>query len=353
MTLAAMVSTTRVAAMSIAPDMADLAARIPAPYRVKVGVPEDIDRVVEFQNRYARPAGITPIELVRKFELHNPQPKRLVLVVLGAAGQVVAVGQTSDGGSFRRPDGAFNIGVRVAPDDRGKGVGGGLLDRLEAHAREQGAPRLTAAVREDEPDGVTFAARRGYVETNRRYDAYLDVQSFDAGRFDDVAAIERRAGVRIVTYGELERERSSDRDALQREVYELGALTGSDIPRPEPMHMPPYEAIRDVFFGPDVLDRASTVVALRDGRMVAATLTAMRSPGVAYTNMTGTLRAERGKGLATALKLRAIAELKKGGARLFGTTNDEQNAAMRGINARLGYQPDPALIELEKRLPPA
>lgn len=32
------------------------------------------------------------------------------------------------------------------------------------------------------------------------------------------------------------------------------------------------------------------------------------------------------------------------------TTNDEPNKPMRGINARLGYQPLPAEVMLEKRL---
>ena len=35
--------------------------------------------------------------------------------------------------------------------------------------------------------------------------------------------------------------------------------------------------------------------------------------------------------------------------KLFGTTNDEQNGAMRGINRRLGYVPDPPTTMYEKR----
>jgi len=176
------------------------------------------------------------------------------------------------------------------------------------------------------------------------------VQAFDLSRFEDPDEVARRAGVRLMSYAELERERGSDVDGLQREAYALGVKAGADVPRPEPIQMPPYEAIRDIFFAPETFHRASSVVAVRDGRIVSETLTVMRSPGIAYTNFTGTLREERGKGLALALKLRAIVELKHLGARLFGTTNDEQNAAMRGINAKLGYVPDPPVIEVEKHL---
>ncbi|MBI2324904.1 MAG: GNAT family N-acetyltransferase [Chloroflexi bacterium] len=336
--------------MPVAPDIADLAARIPAPLRVHVGVPEDVERIVEFQNRYARPAMVTPIATVRRFEAHNPQPKRLALMVEDERGDVIAVGMISDGGAFARKDGSFSGGVRVAPEHRHHGVGTALLERLEEHARTYSAPRITGSARGDEPDGVRFAERHGYRETNRRINSFLDVPAFDLSRFEDPEAVARRAGVRLVTYSELERERAADVDGLQREVYELGVTAGQDIPRPEPIQMPPYEAIREMFFGATSFDRGSTILALRGGRIVSETLTDMRSPGVAYTNFTGTVREERGKGLALALKLRAIAELKRQGARLFGTTNDEQNAAMRGVNAKLGYEPDPPVIELEKRI---
>ena len=76
----------------------------------------------------------------------------------------------------------------------------------------------------------------------------------------------------------------------------------------------------------------------------------LNQEGVAYTQFTGTAREGRGKGIALAMKLRAMEELKRKAAKLFGTTNDPANAAMRGINERLGYVPEPPRILLEKQL---
>ena len=59
---------------------------------------------------------------------------------------------------------------------------------------------------------------------------------------------------------------------------------------------------------------------------------------------------ERGKGIALAMKLRALRTLNERGVKLFGTTNDEQNAAMRGINKKLGYVPDPPTVMYAKTL---
>ena len=90
--------------------------------------------------------------------------------------------------------------------------------------------------------------------------------------------------------------------------------------------------------------------ALRGDTPVGMTANMVKENGVAYTNFTGVVRAERGKGLALAMKLRALRDLRERGVRLFGTTNDEANAAMRGINARLGYVPDAPTIMMAKQL---
>lgn len=335
--------------MTVAVDLGELAARIPAPLRVRAATLDDLDRIVAFQDRFARPHEIIPIELIRMFEAKNPQPKRLALIVETEDGRIVAAGQTSDGGIMAAKDGSFRGGVRVEPAHRRRGIGTALLERLEQHARSHGAPKMKSGVRGDEEDGVRFAQQHGYRETNRRYDAFLDVRTFDPSRFDDPDEVARRAGVRLVSVGELQRERT-DVDALQRELYELGVELGHDIPRPDPIPMPSYEVVRDVFFTAQMFDRDASVVAVRDGRIVALTITAPRGPGISYTNMTGTVRPDRGKGIAMALKVKALKVLKARGDRLFGTTNDEQNAPMRGINARLGYVADPPRIELEKTL---
>ena len=312
----------------------------------------DIERVAEFQNRWATPSQWMSPAASRAMQNASPEPLRLVLLVEDTGGAIRAIGSTSNGGLFASPDGSWRVGLRTAPQWRRRGVARALLEELAEHARANNAKRLIAAVRGDEPEGARFAEALGYRAFHERIDSYIDVPSFDASGFDDPDATAARAGVRLATYAELLREHAADVEVFQRELLPVIWAMARDVPSPTPMpeQPPPFEQAKRMFFEGPGIDPPSTIIALRDGRTVGMTVTMVKENGTAYTNFTGVSRAERGKGIALAMKLRALRDLMTRGVKLFGTTNDEQNAAMRGINRRLGYVPDPPTTMYEKRL---
>jgi mycothiol synthase len=318
---------------------------------VREGTDADLDRLVEFQNRYARPGRGQSIELARRFEAANPEPNRLLLVAEDGAGVLVAAASASDGGLMGGGQNRWRANIRVAPEHRRRGLGTQMLARLEAHVRSKDAPKLQGAVRGEEEDGLRFAETHGYREFHRRFDSYVDVPAFDASGFEDPKAIAERAGIRIDRYDVLEAE-AADRVTFQRATYDSMASTQMDIPRPEPMPPPPpFEAVRAVYFEGDTFAHDASVIAVREDRVVGVSVTIIDPEGVAYTVYTGVDRSERGKGIALAMKLAILDRLKARGTKLFGTTNDEANAPMRGINARLGYVISPPTIEVEKVFP--
>ena len=143
--------------------------------------------------------------------------------------------------------------------------------------------------------------------------------------------------------------------ALAREIVALRSANGwthLDVQcLPAELHNYPAripEAVREVYFENDTFVRDCSVVAMRDGRVVGTSITIVDPEGVAYTVFTGVERSARGKGIALAMKLLILERLKERGTKLFGTTNDEANAPMRGINARLGYAIAPPTVEVEK-----
>ena len=336
----------------MATDLTAVAKLLPPELRVRGRLDADIERVAEFQNRWATPSQWMSPAASRAMQNASPEPLRLVLLVEDTGGAIQAIGSTSNGGLFASPDGSWRVGLRTAPQWRRRGVARALLEELAEHARANNAKRLIAAVRGDEPEGARFAEALGYRAFHERIDSYIDVPSFDASGFDDPDATAARAGVRLATYAELLREHAADVEVFQRELLPVIWAMARDVPSPTPMpeQPPPFEQAKRMFFEGPGIDPPSTIIALRDGRTVGMTVTMVKENGTAYTNFTGVSRAERGKGIALAMKLRALRDLMTRGVKLFGTTNDEQNAAMRGINRRLGYVPDPPTTMYEKRL---
>jgi RimJ/RimL family protein N-acetyltransferase len=158
--------------------------------------------------------------------------------------------------------------------------------------------------------------------------------------------------VHLAGYGELMAQNAADKEAFQRRMLPAIWEMARDVPAPTPMPAtpPPFEQARRMFFEGPGIDPETTIITLRGEEVVGMTVTAVKGNGTAYTNFTGVARAERGKGLALAMKLRALRVLKTRGIKLFGTTNDEQNAAMRGINKKLGYVPDAPTTMYERKL---
>jgi GNAT superfamily N-acetyltransferase/RimJ/RimL family protein N-acetyltransferase len=319
---------------------------------VRPSIDADVEREVEFSNRWATPSGWQSPAIARAMRQVNPEPNRLGLIAEDASGAIVGLAITGDGGLFRSPDGSWRVSLRVSPESRRGGLGTALLAQCEAHAKEKGATRAIAAVRGNEPEGARFAEARGYRAFHERIDSYIDVAKFDASAFDDPDATASRAGIRLATYQELMQEHKDDVESFQRELLPVIWSMARDVPSPTPMpeQPPPFEQAKRMFFEGPGIDPPGTILALRDGVPVGMTATQLKENGVAYTNFTGVARTERRKGLALAMKLRALRSLRERGVKLFGTTNDEQNAAMRGINRRLGYVPDPPTTMYEKRL---
>jgi RimJ/RimL family protein N-acetyltransferase len=105
---------------------------------------------------------------------------------------------------------------------------------------------------------------------------------------------------------------------------------------------------RDVDWPAIPKDAFMVAVDAETGRVVGyASLTF--PPGVshhAFHDMTAVARPWRGRGVASALKRATIDWAVRHGLEYLETDNDEANAAMRAINARLGYRPQPDYLTM-------
>lgn len=242
----------------------------------------------------------------------------------------------------------YNLEVIVRPAARRRGIGTVLFEDAISALRPRTPHWVRDQVKESNPDSVAFARTIGAVELRRDWESRLDLATFDATPFASAPQRAADAGVMITTLAE---ELKTDADAL-RKAYELHAAARVDVPSLDPPTPSPYERFEEeVLRSPYALPEAH-FLALRDGRWVGEC--AMGKEGtditVIYQHLTAVLREERGKGIATAMKLRAIEYAKAQGLREIRTWNASINRPMLAINEALGFVRQPAWITLGKDL---
>ncbi len=240
----------------------------------------------------------------------------------------------ADGGSatlhVHGPTAAF-LHVGVAPDRRRRGLGSELLGRVLETAFLGGVRALHGS--HTTPAGASFAARHGFVDGQRVVRSLLDL------RAAELAASPPPDGWELVTW--LQRVPDEHLDAF---VRARGAM--DDAPDPEGMDYPSMtaEKVRDSEESLARRNREMRVtVALRDDGEIGSFTELRWSPGstLALTDDTGTTREHRGLGLAKAVKAESLRRLRADHpeVEVVTTSNAEENAVMRHINAGLGFVP--------------
>jgi len=124
------------------------------------------------------------------------------------------------------------------------------------------------------------------------------------------------------------------------------------MPRIDPFTRRSFEMYRDrVLNSPGSIPDA--VFVAKDGDRYVGLTELFRQgalPTTLNTSLTGVRREHRGRGVAFALKLRALDWAKRHGYREVRTFNSTLNAPMLGINVKLGFVKQPVWITFGKDL---
>ncbi len=227
---------------------------------------------------------------------------------------------------------AYYTMVRVLPAHRGRGVGSAVLATLSDHARGAGSASLIGRLREDDGEARQFAEHRGFEVLSRECPVSLDLSRFDEPGLE-------LPGVEIVSL--------EDRPDLIEAAYGVHAIALRDVPvgSEAPTSRPYDEWVSETVDAPGSLP-ALSLLALVDGEVVGwAGLAALSGEeGAAENLLTGVRPEARGRGIATALKIEQARRARNAGFRRIETVNDEGNAPMRAVNARLGFAPEPTWL---------
>lgn len=242
----------------------------------------------------------------------------------------------------------FFVGVYVHPEQQRRGVGRALYQHLLAELQPHEPLALRNTLREDHSAAVGFFERRGFVEEMRAWESLLDVNAFDPAPFAGAEERALRGGITISTVGEL----LAAGDAVWPKLYELDMVASRDVPMPEPFTPPSYEAwLRHLEGNPNLLPDAY-FIALDGERYVGLSSLWRReaTDSLLDTGFTATHPDYRRRGIALALKLRAIDYARRHAVPTIRTDNASTNRPMLSINEALGFAKIPPWITFVKQL---
>lgn len=330
-------------------DVLGLAARLPAGYRAREFEDGDRDHFVAERNREQHWMEQGSAAEWRYWENLMKDPTLLRVSVEAPDGTVAAIGDIGSGFTAR-PDRSQFIGMTVLAQHRRKGIGTALLGALEEEAKRRDVPKLLGGANEGEKFAVDWALARGYRGIGRRIASYVELAKFEPAQFAEALDKTRAAGVMITSFAEaLARRDTAATEQWWRSLYDAEAPMWEDIPFATPTPHWPWDRFYEASTS-DQMFQDLSLVAYAGDQIAGFTTTGKSKDKDGWTWMTGTAREHRGRGIARALKIEALTRAKRKGLRALGTTNDEPNKSMRGINAKLGYQMLPAHVELEKPL---
>ncbi len=302
------------------------------------GSDDDLGSIVTIVNATC-PDDPTSVDEIRWAAATYPGTTRFIAEVDGRP-----VGVGSVGRIYMHPPefDALWATIAVLAHARRQGIGGALLTVVAERARAAGKGALHIPASEGQPEGIAFLRHRGFMEYERDKIVRLEL----AGKTPP--AIDLPDGIELTTLAQ--------RPDLVPAIHAVAVETFADIPGGE---VPTAPGTLAEFRARDV-DRPSIppgafVIALEPGtdRVVgyaSLLLMPVTSRRMAWHAMTAVVRDWRGRGLARALKRATIGWAMADGLDALESGNDFDNAPMRAVNARLGYEPQPDHVILRGSL---
>jgi GNAT superfamily N-acetyltransferase len=238
----------------------------------------------------------------------------------------------------------------VKPERRGQGVGSRLYQDLAQVAEEAQAKKLQVSVRDDCPESLLFAERRGFTERLHQIAMALDLAVFDDRPYEEVIAKLEGEGVRFTTM-----EALGNTEEAQHKLYILNDTTSITEPGRDGEHSwVSFEDFQKKVCQADWYRPGGQIVAIdtTTGTWAAmSAITRFEGNDYAYNLFTGVDVHYRGRKLGQGVKvlaLRYARDVLK--VNMVRTHHNTLNLPMIAIDRKLGYRQMPGTFLMEKNL---
>jgi GNAT superfamily N-acetyltransferase len=243
----------------------------------------------------------------------------------------------------------FWVWIGIHPDYQHQGIGTTLYNILLETIAPYNPSELHVGTKENVVSCMQFVQKHGFVETCRYWESRLDVATFDPSVLQGAADKVMASGINIYSYAELAHDPERDRKA-----YDLDCRLWKDVPSEE-VHVPlSFEEFkkRNIEEDPCFLPDAWFIAVEGDSKtgtyVGLASLTKLSGCDYLQTGLTGVLREYRGRGIASALKLRAALYAKERNIPEIRAGNAQENNKMLAINEKMGFVKQPAWVYFKK-----
>ncbi|MGM0884076.1 MAG: hypothetical protein ACQEXQ_23950 [Bacillota bacterium] len=218
-----------------------------------------------------------------------------------------------------------------------------LFDKIINDIQIIGPDALQARTFDDQTSLMHFYRKYGFVENHRMMHVYLPLLDIDLTPYVEIENKLNSQGIMITT---LAKELVSDVDYLSK-LQTLNKTTWADYPT-EPL-LPPTSS-NDLWLNhEDNIPDAYFIAKM--GLLYIGHSYLMKLPSDPHNliqGLTASLREFRGKGIATALKVKGIEYASRMGYTGIFTSFRNTNAPMEAENRKLGWRPNYSEVRLEK-----
>jgi mycothiol synthase len=245
---------------------------------------------------------------------------------------------------------AQHFRIRIAVPNNSNSIRADALAFLTRALQVFEAQRLQVNVREDATTELEFFLENGFGEHSREFESKLDVSKFNFDLWLEAIKRPAQLGYEIRSLEALQ----IFPDFRQR-FYDLHLQLERDVPTTNPPTAVSFEAFSKRHFeSPNIrLSRVFIMVKASANGLDWVGITELETSDTnpdLYVGLTGVLREHRRQGLALALKLHSVQYATIHGFPKICTYNASTNRPMLEINEQLGFEKEPATIELHKEI---